>query len=106
MVRGACRQAKTKVIAFLESSERGSKKTGKEKERRKAKGHKWPRTTGDHSNDLWLIAVTDRHAAWKSRDIHYPDHIWTTHTHPEVLDMCLCVCIKPGNPPSSRLLCC
>lgn len=48
------------------------KNKDRERERRKGEiqrkrdgggGYKWSRITGGYGNDLWLIVVTDRHAA-------------------------------------------
>lgn len=64
MVGGACRQANTLVIASQASRERKIRKRGKKEGGRKgAEGYKWSWATGGHGNDLWLIVVTDRHAA-------------------------------------------
>lgn len=44
---------------------REKKETDREEEGRRggAEGYKWSWTTEGHGNDLWLIVVTDRHAA-------------------------------------------
>ena len=55
----------TRKLLLLGDPEKETKETDREKEggRRGAEGYKWSRTTGGHGNDLWLIVVTDRHAA-------------------------------------------
>lgn len=60
MVGVACRQANTLVIASQGSRERVRSNGGG---RSGAEGYKWSWTTAGHGNDLWLIVVTDRHAA-------------------------------------------
>lgn len=42
-------------------------------------GYKWSRFTGDHGNDLWLIVVSDRHAALKVQRYSSPGR--TEHTN-------------------------
>jgi len=46
----------TRWLLLLRDPEREGGRSG-------AEGYKWSWANGGHGNDLWLIVVTDRHAA-------------------------------------------